>query len=58
MAELQQRFLEVFEPLSRSRVVMHSVVAKVEAVTETPVWSHSLRLAPLRLEIRGFKTRN
>ena len=35
MAELQQKFPEVFEPLKRSRVVKHSVVAKVEIVTKT-----------------------
>ena len=56
MAELQQKFSEVFELLKRSRVVKHSVVAKVETVTETPVWSRSRRLAldklvALRLEI-------
>ena len=56
MAELLLKFPEVFEPLKRSRVVKHSVVAKVETVTETPVWSSSQRLAPdklaaVRLEI-------
>ena len=59
MTELLQKFPEVFKPLKRSRVVKHSVVAKVETVTETPVWPRSRRLAPhklaaLRPEINRF----
>ena len=56
MAELQQKFPEVFETLKRFCVFKHSVVAKVKTATETPIWSRSRRLAPnklaaLRLEI-------
>ena len=49
MAELQQRFPEIFEPLKRSRLVKHSVVAKFKTVIETPVWSYSRRLDPDKL---------
>ena len=49
LSELQQKFPEVFEPLQRSRVIKHSVIAKIETVTETPVWARARRLAPDKL---------
>ena len=49
MAKLQQKFPKVFEPLK------HSVVAKVETVTETPVWSRFRRLASDKLAALRLK---
>ena len=49
LTHFQSCFPEVFEPMSRSRTIRHSIIARVETTTETPVWSKARRLSPEKL---------